>query len=116
MLRNRAHPVAFATAACYQRGMTAPEITDDGIAVDIARTDLLVSTGWAAQAFGVTAETVRRWHARGIGPARLTLPSGHARYRLADVLAYRADLTATASEAAWAARTEAAPAPIEEAR
>lgn len=47
-------------------------------------TDQLVSVGVAAEKLGVSDDTIRRWADAGL-LAAIVLPSGHRRFRVADL-------------------------------
>lgn len=44
----------------------------------------------AAPLVGVTGQTLKRWRAKGIGPAYVRLDNGQVRYRICDLDAYLA--------------------------
>ena len=56
----------------------------------------LIPIGSAARILGVSVDTVRRWSDAGTLPV-VTLPSGHRRYRVADVQALAAPTSAEKS-------------------
>ncbi|SON63395.1 hypothetical protein MSIMFI_04925 [Mycobacterium simulans] len=56
------------------------------LATDTAGTAVLARE--AAPRLRVTEQTLKRWRARGIGPAYVRLENGQVRYRIADLEAW----------------------------